>query len=198
VRHPPYVRNSPLHRVDPTGMCDNADPGTTDDGGGDGISNAGRGVRHADCSDGGASIDPPPPPADPPADPPTTPPADPPADPPVDPNQPDPNQPDPSQPGPNQNQCGSVGVPQSDGSCGQGPPLPPGCDPQVGCTQQSPVPQTPGSQPSSQQCARLNSYEQSAEVLGAGAFLVGAEPVALAFELTAIGYRAEATWLGCN
>jgi|HubBroStandDraft_1064217.scaffolds.fasta_scaffold01083_12 RHS repeat-associated protein len=50
----------------------------------------------------------------------------------------------------------------------------------------------------SQQCANLASYEDSAEVLAVAAFLSGAEPVSLAFELAAIGYKYEQTQGGCS
>ncbi len=112
-----YVRNSPLNRIDPTGMCDTDTPG--DDGTDD--ARRARQARHANCESGDPPPEDPPsqPTPDPPADPPTAPAPDPTADPPSDPNagdpgptdpdptapdptDPDPAQPDPGQPDPNQ------------------------------------------------------------------------------------------------
>jgi RHS repeat-associated protein len=194
-----YVRNSPLHLIDPTGTttmqgCD--DPSDYVDSG--------------ECApDDGSGLD-------------YNPPADPGCPDPTSCSPSDPNQPDPTPP--TQNQCGGVGVSQTDGSCGDGPPLPSGlnqcgggvsqtdgscgdgpplpsgCDPMTGCQQtQQPFPQNgQAASLSSQQCSNLNSYENTAEVLAVAAALSGAEPVALTFEVAAIGYRFESAAGGCS
>lgn len=167
-----YVNNSPLNHIDPSGL----DP----------LDDIGMCPESVDCfltgvDFGGDPVDPSCP------DPTSCTPGD-------------PNQPDPIEPEPTQNQCGGgVGVPQADGSCGAGPSLPSGCDPTTGCQQSQQIfPQNgqPGSL-SSQQCSNLNSYENTAEVLAVAAAVSGAEPVALALEVAAIGYRLEATLGGC-
>jgi RHS repeat-associated protein len=127
-----YVRNSPLHMVDPTGMCptevDSPVGVDTGDGNDGGVASAARGARHAADCEGDDPSSAPQPGA--------------PVDQPVDPNQTDPNQPDPSQPDPTQpagqpdpsaydpnNDPGNQSPLCTDSSgnpssCNQGPPAP--------------------------------------------------------------------------
>jgi len=92
----------------------------------------------------------------------------------------------------------SGSTPQPTPPCYAPDPACGGANQQPPPTQQPPAQNPPTAPLTNQQCANLNSYENSAEVLAGAAFLLGAEPVSLGFELVAIGYRVEATAGGCS